>query len=410
MSYPDSASNDAETLESPTVSFESLGVDPFLIARLQIQGITIPTPIQEQAIPPLFRREHALFSSPTGSGKTLAYLLPLVQAMLVPASQPQQGASWPELLICAPTFELCSQIFSVVETLLEDPGPFRPISRSLVIGSGNLSRQIDRLRREKPRIIVGNPGRLALLARMGKLKLRGVAFFVLDEGDRLVADELWGETQELASYLNPARITVSCSATLPTKSLERLRSIVGTNPAFSASLQGDLLQNAIEHWALFSESRNKIRTLRSFLAAVKPRKTLVFASRGGDAGNVLSQLQHHGIAAGGLWGSMEKQARKQSLDDFRAGRVAVLVTTDLAARGLDIPGISHIVALDVPQEPDPYIHRAGRTARAGKRGIMVTIGDGLEMERLAKLEKKLKIVIYPKVLEYGRLLPADERA
>jgi superfamily II DNA/RNA helicase len=165
----------------------------------------------------------------------------------------------------------------------------------------------------------------------------------------------------------------------------------------------------VEHWAFFCEGRRKTGLLRSFIAAADPEKALIFTGRGGEAGNIAAKLQHHKLAAGCLWGEMDKKSRKQALDDFRSGRIRFLVTSDLAARGLDIYGITHVISLDLSGDPDAYIHRAGRTARAGKRGIMVTIGDEAELRRLSAIEKRLGITVYPKELYGGRIAaPVEE--
>ena len=165
----------------------------------------------------------------------------------------------------------------------------------------------------------------------------------------------------------------------------------------------EILRDRISHWAIFSEARRKNQTLVSFLAAVKPKKTLVFTSRSNDAGKTASVLQHKKIAAAALFSGMDKKDRKEALERFRSGKASVLVSSDLAARGLDIPGISHVIALDVSGDRDSYIHRAGRTGRAGKKGIMVSIGDEIEMHRLAALEKKMGITVYPKELYGGKV-------
>jgi superfamily II DNA/RNA helicase len=143
---------------------------------------------------------------------------------------------------------------------------------------------------------------------------------------------------------------------------------------------------------------------------VNPKKLLVFIDNNSQVNNIVSQLQFHKIASGGLSGGMDKKGRKMALDDFRAGRIQVLVTSDLSARGLDIEGVTHIAALDVPQKVEGYIHRAGRTARAGKRGIMATIGNQEELPRLASIEKKLGIIVYPKVLFKGQVCAPEEEA
>ncbi|MDR2500544.1 MAG: DEAD/DEAH box helicase [Treponema sp.] len=393
---------------TPALSgFAALGLGPLFIRPLAERGINAPTEIQRRVIPRLLRGEHTLFSSPTGTGKTFAYLLPLLQSLTDEPAEP--GASGgPRLLICAPTYELCAQIKGEADFLLReaarDAGTLSLPKTALIIGGGGMGRQIEALKRDKPGVVVGNPGRLLQLAQAGKLRLRSIRSLVLDEGDRLTAKELSAETLALAALLNPQRRSAACSATLSLKKQEQLLPLMGA-PVFLENAPGDLLRERIEHWALWSEERRrKSRVLRSLLAAVKPRKALVFAGPGAAAGSVAAELQRRHAAAGALHGDMEKQARKQALEDFRRGRINILVTSDLAARGLDIHEITHIIALDVPADEEAYIHRAGRTARAGKRGVMATIADAEELERLAKLEKRLGITIYPKALYQGRLV------
>jgi superfamily II DNA/RNA helicase len=407
-------------------SFPELGTAPFFIERLAERGIKCPTEIQRLVIPPLLSGESVLFNSATGTGKTFAYLIPLFQSLFASkgglaadGGEVSYHGGWPRLLICAPTYELCSQIKGEADFLLRDlpvngsgpkdgDGPDRadrgaPPKVGLVIGAAAMGRQIDALKKDKPQVIIGNPGRLLQLARMGKLRLRAVEALVLDEGDRLTADELFAGTRELVSLVNPKRQTIACSATVSAGSRERLVPMMGGSPRIIAAEDGEVLRGAIEHWALFSEERRKVSILRSFLAAASPLKALVFTARPWQVGNIVSQLQYRRLAAGALHGDMDKKARKQALEDFRRGRTDILVTSDLAARGLDISGVTHIIALDVPETGDPYIHRAGRTGRAGNRGVMVTIGDEEDLQRLAKLEKKLGIVIYPKELYGGKI-------
>jgi superfamily II DNA/RNA helicase len=408
-------------VESPAPApFAELGAASFFIDKLALRGVREPTEIQRRVIPPLLAGRNLLFSSATGTGKTFAYLLPFLQRLLEDAAAPANGGgagggsgggvgggvggSWPELLVCAPTYELCSQIKGEADFLLQGS----PLKAALLIGSVPLGRQIEALKKSRPAVVAGNPGRLLVLARMGKLKLRRLRFLVLDEGDRLVSEELYAETRELAGLLNPRRVSAACSATLPPASRDRLLPLLGERVLSEESAGGEVYRRDIEHWALFSEGRRKIKTLRSFIAAARPKKALVFTARGGEAGNILSQLQHHKIAAAGLYGDMDKKNRKAALDDFRAGRTQVLVSSDLAARGLDIPGVSHVIALDVPAEGGAYLHRAGRTGRAGKRGVMVTIGDAEELPRLAAIEKKLGITVYPKELYRGGIGAPEE--
>jgi superfamily II DNA/RNA helicase len=379
------------------MTFADLGVLPPLIDRLDRRDLRSPTGIQARVIPLLAAGENLMFRSATGTGKTLAYLLPMIQAL-----GPASGAGGPELLVCAPTYELCAQIKGEADFLLEGGA----LKAGLFIGTAPLGRQIEALKKSRPAVAVGNPGRLLLLARMGKLRLGRVRFLVLDEGDRLVAEELYGESRDLAALLGSnagERLSAACSATLPPGSRERLRGLMGEAKFLEEADDGAVYRESIEHWAFLAEDRQKIRVLRSFFVAADPRKTLVFTGRAGQVGNIAAQLRYHRVKAGGLSGDMDKRTRKQALDDFRRGRIRALVSSDLSARGLDIPDISHVAALDVPSEGDAYIHRAGRTGRAGKRGVMVTIGNEGELRHLAALEKRLGIVIYPKLLSRGQI-------
>jgi superfamily II DNA/RNA helicase len=381
--------------------FASLGVAVPVIDRLAARSIVQPTPVQTRVIPLIAAGRDVAFRSATGTGKTLAYLLPVY------AAYPGQASSSPYALVAAPTYELCAQIKGEWEELADGP------KAALLTGDANMTRQIDRLKSDKPAVAIGTPGRLIQLIRMGKLKTAGLRYLVLDEADRLVAPEALDATVELVGRLPADRVTIACSATLPPKARSGFRAFLKPDASLIELDDASVLREFIEHWAVFSEGRRKIATLRSLLLAAKPEKVLVFTDRTGQVGNILGQLKHHGFAAVGLSGDLDKVARKQAIDTFRSGKATVMVTSDLSARGLDIVGISHVVALDVPQTGEAYAHRAGRTARAGKRGIMVTIGDAVEMPHLAALEKRLKIRVNPKAIYGGQIRepgPVDEDA
>jgi len=444
-----------------TDNFSELGAAPCFISRLEERNIRKTTDIQKKVIPRLAAGESVFFSSATGTGKTFAYLLPLLGRLL---KEDENGggksAPWPRFLITAPTLELCSQIKGELDFLLapqqrltvqekavegsplEQPAisankdsehepfsankdivqPRGSLSSCLLIGSVNLERQIESLKKSKCAVIVGNPARLLVLAKMGKLKFGGLSCLIFDEADRLVSDELSGETRELCEVIKrdlknaSGLIVAACSATMNEKNREKLLSLAffgsSRNIAYIESDSNEILRERIEHWAIFSEKRRMVQTLRSFLAAIKTKKSraraLIFTSRGDEAELVLSRLKYHHVKAAGLFAKsggkpLSGAERKEALDAFRRGSVDALVSTDLAARGLDIPGITHVVALDVPSDSEVYIHRCGRTGRAGKYGVMVTIGNETQMRLLALLEKKLKIRVQPKELYEGRV-------
>jgi superfamily II DNA/RNA helicase len=170
----------------------------------------------------------------------------------------------------------------------------------------------------------------------------------------------------------------------------------------------DVLKRNIEHWTFYCENRDKIETLRKFLLAAQPGKALVFTAIAGQVENIAAQLNYKKVPCSALHAKLDKVERKKAMDDFRAGRTKVLVTSDLSARGLDIPDVTHVIQLDVNENEDFFIHRAGRTARAGKSGINVIFGDTFELKNLSRIEKKLGIIIYPKVLYGGQVRTPEQ--
>jgi superfamily II DNA/RNA helicase len=410
------------------VTFAELGIGAELAEALAARNIRDPSEIQKMVIPGLIdvspSKPNLLFSSPTGTGKTLAYALPMLRRLYLPAGLPDAlppgRTPGPAALVLAPTYELCSQIKSEFDYLL---GAVKSSDHraALVIGSVPLNRQIDSLKKQRPSVVVGNPARVLQLVRMKKLSLKALRYLVLDEGDRLMADEFFSAAADLCRLAFPEQqrasadppceqtppFFIACSATFSGKNRERLFSITpGGNRGLweiAEQKENDILRENIDHWAFFAEDRKKISMLRSFIAAVRPKKLLVFTARAARVGTIVSQLQFHHLSASGLWGDMDKKDRKRAIDGFRKGNVTILVSSDLAARGLDIEGISHIAAMDIPDSRETYIHRAGRTARAGRRGVMASFGDETELRCLSAIEKKLGIAVYPKELYNGRL-------
>ena len=402
-------------------SFEELGVHPCFTEKLKERSIVKPTAIQSLVITRLLEGGNILFRSATGTGKTFAYLLPALHD-LVCAEENVNYSGGPAVLICAPTFELCSQIKEEVDFLTASKDR-RGLKSALLIGSVKIDKQIESLKKIKPAVAAGSLSRLLVLAKMKRLDFSNLRFLILDEADRLTAQECIEETEELLAIIkrntdkrkNNILRLAACSATVGIKTREQL-GVLFKDAEILKSDDHEIIRERIEHWAVFSEKRRKVQTLRSLLAALKNGKSrikaLVFTSRNDEAGKILSQLQYHHIKAEGLFGKMIKKPitgvqRREALDSFKNGGIEVLVCTDLAARGLHIPGVTHVISLDVPSDGEQYIHRCGRTGRAGKHGVMVTIGDETQMRLLASLEKKLKIIVYPKELFQGRVCAPD---
>lgn len=380
-------------------SFEELGINGKYIENLKNHGITEPTAVQSQAIPEILDGKSLLFQSETGTGKTLAYLLPLLEKI----EKEENPRKEVKIVIVAPTVELASQIKSQVQMVTD-------AKASLLVGGAPIKRQIELLK-EKPLIVIGGPARLLELFHLKKLKLEGAEAVVLDEVDRLTSKEMIDETVDLVTAMKKDIQLIAASATI-TKSTQKILqdTRIKQNGTTESDLETlflppeDVLRKRITHYALFAEQRDKIDTLRKVLAAEKPEKALIFTSRVDQVLNILEKLKYKNVECYGLTAKMDKTARKSTIDKFRSGKIKVLITSDLASRGLDIPNISHIIQMDLPSDEDFFIHRAGRTARMGKTGINIVIGDAYEMRKYAALEKKLKIVVYPRMLYKGKLV------
>ena len=378
--------------------FLELKVDESIVSKLEEIGITEPTEVQKKIIPLISEGKNIMFQSETGTGKTFAYLLPLLSRL---NSTEKRMA---RLMIASPTYELASQITVQVQKI-------SGIKCALLIGGAPISRQIELLK-EKPEIVIGGPARLLELIHLKKLKADGIETLVLDEADRLLSPELRDSTKDLMERLPKSVQLIGNSATVSKYTreiLQKARNGILNDEKENAILfvalpMENVLRKQISHWAIFSERRDKIDTLRSFINAEKPKKLLVFTSKSDQIENIASKLRFKKIDCETLCGKTNKVDRKSAIDRFRSGKAKILITTDLASRGLDIEGITHVVQMDLPEKEDFFIHRAGRTARAGATGINCVIGDAWEMENYARLEKKLKIKVFPKMLYKGNVV------
>lgn len=392
-------------------TFIDLKVRKSLNGALAKKEITSPTDVQTQIIPAVLEGKNIIFSSETGTGKTYAFLLPLM-TMLLNERENQiaekiQPTPQPRILVVAPTHELASQIKQEADFLAKAEGDEADerlkLKTMLCIGGASITRQIDALK-AKPQIIAGGPARLLELIHLKKLKTQQVFAVVLDEVDRLLSPELRDITVDLIKAIDSSFQLIACSATIKQSQLKILEDASGKKLENVMMPKEDVLKRNISHYALHAERRDKIDTLRSLIVAEKPERVLVFSAETGQIANIVEKLRYKKIDCMGLHAKTDKMDRKKAIDDFRSGKCKILVTSDLAARGLDIGNITHIIQMDVPSNEDFFVHRAGRTARAGKTGINIVIGDEYELRQLAKLEKKLGIIIYPKVLYGGKLM------
>ena len=379
-------------------TFLDLGITEELNAKLQENNLVTPTAVQSKVIPEILQNKSLLFQSETGTGKTLAFLLPILQNI-------KEDEKSVQAIILSPTHELSSQIKSEIQKISN-------FKTMLCIGGTPLKRQIETLK-EKPKVIIGSPVLIKELIFLKKIKTNSVRTIVFDEIDRLIEPEIRDDTVDLLKLLNSDVQLIGCSATVKPnvkKIFETALSSMRENSQIEyieLPLE-DILQKRITHWAIYAEQRNKIDTLRSLINAIKPEKLLIFTAKTDQVANITQKLQFKKIDCVGLHSKTDKIQRKTIIDRFKSGKTKILITSDLAARGLDIQGVTHIVQMDLPSNDDFFIHRAGRTGRAGNTGINIVIGDGYEMKKYSNLEKKLKLVVYPKVLHSGKVVnPMD---
>lgn len=371
-------------------NFQKLGLNEKLTAGLAAIQITAPTAIQQLAVPPILAGRDLLGQAPTGTGKTLAYLLPIFERL-------DQDKKELQALILAPTHELAMQIHRQAQQLAEKAQ--LDIVSVPIIGQVNIARQIESLK-SKPQLIVGSAGRVLELIGKRKITAHTVKMLVLDEADRLLDEQNAPAVEGVVRALPRDRQVVLLSASLPATVMKKATAFLH-EPVQVADETKMTVPAGIVHQAIVSELRDKFEVLRRFVNRLELQRALVFVD-GGDAERVLERLLFHHLPAAGLAGKARKEERRQALEDFKTGKVRLLVATDLAARGLDIPDISHVINLSVPESPEVYLHRAGRTGRAGKNGTVVSIATAGELVRLMEIAKKLKVELEPPKRPGGR--------
>jgi superfamily II DNA/RNA helicase len=376
------------------MTFLDLQVQPELIAALGKQQITEPTAIQSIAHPVLLAGKDAYLHAETGTGKTLAYLLPLFARLDV-----SQAAT--QIVIVAPTHELTIQIHRQACELAQNAG--WPIRAVLLIGGTATERQIEKLKK-KPHLVVGSPGRINELIERGKLKTKDIRSIVIDEADRLLSDESAASIRSIIEAAPLKRQLVFASATLESQCTEALAAIAPEVEMLRASAAA--VNENIQHLYLVCEERDKPDQLRKLLHAFAPERAIVFVHRNDVAERVAAKLAHHHIDVADLNAALNKLDRKHAMDGIRSGAIRVLIASDIAARGLDVKGVTHVFNLDVPTMSKAYLHRVGRTGRAGAKGTAVTLMTETEERLVRRYEEELGIVMQCVRMREGRVMIA----
>lgn len=434
-------------------SFSELGLPPLLVERLEKEGFTVPTDVQAAAVPTILKNHDVVVQSYTGSGKTLAYLLPILSHVFplngVNSSSDQaQNRTDIEAVIVAPSRELGMQIVRETEKLL---GPDRRLVQQLV-GGANRSRQEEALKKNKPAIVVGTPGRIAEISAAGKLHTHGCRYLVLDEVDELLAFNFREDMQRILDHVGrrsgaglrgssssmkrAERQTILVSATVPFSVMRAARSwgcdplLVQANRVIplqslppsgsvdfsgtpsSASLNSNLqaqptvqsLPPNLNHYYCVTRIQHKVEVLRRCIHALDAKSVIAFMNHTKQLKDTVYKLEARGMKAAELHGDLNKLARSTILKDFRDGEVRVLLTSELSARGLDVPECDLVVNLELPTDSIHYAHRAGRTGRLGRKGNVVTICEEPEVFVVRKLQKQLSIPIQSCDFAEGKLV------
>jgi superfamily II DNA/RNA helicase len=362
------------------MSFDQLGLSPKVLAAVEASGYTTPTPIQEQAIPHVIAKRDVLGIAQTGTGKTASFTLP----MLTRLETGRARARMPRTLILEPTRELAAQ----VEESFNRYGVNHKLSVALLIGGLSFGDQDAKLTRGVD-VLIATPGRLLDHFERGRLLMTGIEILVIDEADRMLDMGFIPDIEKICKLIPPRRQTLFFSATMPPE-IQRLVSQFLNDPvkievAKAATTSANITQNLIACSSDHAEKRDVLR--RSIRAEENFKNAIVFCNRKRDIGTLHRSLEKHGFKAVALHGDMDQRARMQALDQFKTGEAQLLVASDVAARGLDIPAVSHVFNYDVPIHAEDYVHRIGRTGRAGLSGISITLVAPSDKRYLAAIEK-----------------------
>ncbi|MDQ3477863.1 MAG: DEAD/DEAH box helicase [Pseudomonadota bacterium] len=361
------------------MSFADLGLSDQLLRAVEDSGYADPTPIQRAAIPAVLMGRDLIGIAQTGTGKTAGFVLPMIDIL----SEGRSRALMPRSLILEPTRELAAQ----VSENFDKYGKYKKLSMALLIGGVQMGDQVKALQKGVD-VLIATPGRLMDLFGRGKILLTGCELLVIDEADRMLDMGFIPDIEEICSKLPKSRQTLLFSATMPppiqklaAKFLNDPKTVEVSRPA-TANI--DIEQRLVE-----IRSDKKRDVLRDLLRTDELKNAIVFCNRKTTVRELATSLKRARFAAGQIHGDMDQSDRIAEFDRFKAGEITVLVASDVAARGLDVRGVSHVINFDVPWQPDDYIHRIGRTGRAGDKGIAITLATREDAEAVSAIEKML---------------------
>ncbi len=360
--------------------FQDLNLIEPILKALRTEGYTQPTPIQEQAIPIILKRKDLLGCAQTGTGKTAAFAIPMLQLLaedLVSGTKTKA----PKALILTPTRELAIQI----DESFGAYGRHIPLKRSVIFGGVSQHSQVMSLQKGID-ILVATPGRLLDLMNQGYVDLRSIQHFVLDEADRMLDMGFVNDVKKIIAKLPVQRQTLFFSATMPNE-IQHLANSILTNPAKVEVTPVSSTANTIDQSIFFTDKKNKNALLTYLLKDKSLKSVLVFTRTKHGADKVVKILNAATIKTAAIHGNKSQNARQAALQNFKSGAIRVLVATDIAARGIDVDDLTHVINYELPEVPETYVHRIGRTGRAGNSGISFSFCDTEEKLLLRDIQK-----------------------
>lgn len=365
------------------MNFSNLGLNPKVLKAIKEAGYQTPTPIQEQAIPYVMQGRDVMGCAQTGTGKTASFTLPMIHVL----AQGRARARMPRALILEPTRELAHQVAENF-TLY---GKYQKLSMALLIGGVSFDEQEKKINRGVD-VLIATPGRLLDHFERGKLLLSGVGILVIDEADRMLDMGFIPDVDRIVKLLPPLRQTLFLSATI----MPEIKQIAGrflSNPKEVIVNAPASTAETVDQQLIVIEPKEKREALRQLLLHKSVTSALIFCNRKRDVDIVARSLSKHGFDAKGLHGDMQQSIRTKTLEDFRKGNISLLVASDVAARGLDISSLPFVLNFDVPSNSEDYVHRIGRTGRAGLKGTAITIATPEDAKLVFAIEKLIGMSI-----------------
>jgi ATP-dependent RNA helicase RhlE len=372
-------------------AFHELGLIEPLLRAVRAAGHSVPTPIQLRAIPAALEGRDVLGAAQTGTGKTAAFALPVLQLMAEQATASKRRV---RCLVLTPTRELASQ----VRDSFAEYGRFLDMREAVIFGGVNQNRQVAELDRGVD-ILVATPGRLWDLLEQRLIDLSHVEHLILDEVDRMLDQGFWPTVRRIVRKVPTDRQTLLFSATMPPALRPLVDELLVDPVSVSVAKVSSTPEEIDQRVCFVDEGPEKRAVLADILRAEGVSRTIVFTRTKHGANRVVLHLTKAGIRAEAIHGNKSQNARERALSGFRDGEVPVLVATDIAARGLDIDGVSHVINYDLPVDPESYVHRIGRTARAGRKGVAFSLCTNEERQLLTRIERLI-----------GKRVPAWESA